>query len=266
MPRTPARPLLFATLCAATLLSLAILKLAPFLLVGSFIALVALPRDRTRTELWLVAVSLGFALLGFVRFLIVEAVPGIVEGGTRAAEGVAVSRLREILFAEDSLRRLATIDPDGDGVGSSARLDELTGRVGLRDRLPLASPLLERYPKSQPTARGPAIELGGFLFFVCLPTPDGGLSAMAGAPVDEERAERRFVAYAWPADARQQLNNAYFMDEHERILVAPSGPGLRLGTEHPPSCDDWDDAATKKAWRPWRNKRPRDTLPGDRRP
>jgi hypothetical protein len=72
------------------------------------------------------------------------------------------------------------------------------------------------------------------------------------------------VAYAWPSGRAPGLTRAYFLDEHERILSAPSSEGLRRGTEHPPACDDALAPATSGAWRPWRAKKPRETLPGSR--
>jgi hypothetical protein len=60
------------------------------------------------------------------------------------------------------------------------------------------------------------------------------------------------------------MKRAYFLDEHERILSAPSREGLRRGTAHPPPCDDALAASTREAWRPWRDKKARETLPGAR--
>src|SRR5689334_9688239 len=99
---------LYALLAAAGLLSLWLSRLSLFTLVLSFIAFVALPRERDagRRVLFYLVLCAGLAsFVGFGRFSIREAVPGIVEGGTRATSDAAVSRLREILFAEDVMRR-----------------------------------------------------------------------------------------------------------------------------------------------------------------
>jgi hypothetical protein len=82
--------------------------------------------------------------------------------------------------------------------------------------------------------------------------------------VDDELAERRYVAYAWPSGRAPGLERAYFIDEHERILSAPSHKGVRFSREHAPSCDDALREPTKNDWRPWRGKKPRPGLPGDR--
>jgi hypothetical protein len=114
------------------------------------------------------------------------------------------------------------------------------------------------------TRLGPALEIGGYFFKVCLPTSDGGLSADPSARFDDEAAERRFVGYAWPNGTAPGLERAYSIDEHDRILSAASKPDLRRGLNAPPSCDDASSDATKKDWRVWRDKKPRKHLPGDR--
>jgi len=264
------RTALFALLAVAALTGIFVTRLSLFTLVASFLAFVALPREREqrRIPLALVAVAGLASLVGFSRFVIHEAVPGIVQGGTFATQNAAVSRLRELLFAEDSLRKLAMIDPDGDRVGSAAFIDEMTGRRGLRGGARLVPPLLERYPDSQPTALGPAVEINGYLFAICLPKLGGGFTANPDDAVDDEAAERRFFAYAWPASSDRGLSHAYFLDEHERILFAPNGAPEsdrpRTGADRPPRCDDAIAPETREQWQVWRNKRPRDRLPGDR--
>jgi hypothetical protein len=207
----------------------------------------------------------GVVALGAVgRFLATEAVAGIVQGGTSAAGGRAVSRLREILFVEDAARKSGAWDPDGDGIGSALFLGELTAQDGMRGGARLDPPLLERYAKTETTSMGPALEMGGFWFSVCLPTRTGELSSHPSSIVDDEHAERRYVAYAWPNGRAPGLERAYFIDEHERILSAPARPGLRTGSQNAPNCDDALRPPTQADWRPWRGKKARTELPGDR--
>jgi len=215
---------------------------------------------------WFIAhVVAGVVAFGAVgRFLVTEALPGIVQGGTGAAGQRAVSRLREILFAEDGARKSGSWDPDGDGIGSALFVAELTAESGMRENQRLPSPLLEGYPKVEPTSIGPALEIGGFWFAVCLPTPTGELTSDPAVSVDDERAERRYVAYAWPNGRAPGLERSYFIDEHERILSAPAQPGVRTGRDHAPRCDDALRGPTEKDWKPWRGKKPRGGLPGDR--
>jgi hypothetical protein len=261
-------PLLYRTVlaAAAALLSIHFTKLGLFAAVGTFIAWASLPRARAgrlRRERWLLAVAGAASLIGLVRFLIIEAIPGIVQGGNRFTEQRAISRLREILFAEDSARRLGSYDPDADRIGSALLLGELTAELPMRGGVRLNAPLLDGYPKQTDTSVGPAAEIGGYFLIVCLPGRGGGFTALPKSAVDDELAERRFIAYAWPSGTAPGLSSAVALDEHERILIAPSNPGLRFGFVAPPSCDDAVANATKDAWKPWRNKQPRTSLPGD---
>ncbi|HEX6274348.1 MAG TPA: hypothetical protein VFZ53_15005, partial [Polyangiaceae bacterium] len=180
----------------------------------------------------IVAGVVAFAAVG--RFLATDALAGIVRGGTSAAAQRAISRLREILFAEDGARKAGAWDPDGDGVGSALLLGELTGETPVRGGRWLSPPLLEGYPKLETTAAGPSIEIGGFWFRVCVPTGAETFSSASGRHFDDELAERRYVAYAWPSGRAPGLTRAYFIDEHERILSARAREGMRHGTEYPP--------------------------------
>ena len=218
-------------------------------------------RKRHRIALWIAAAASTVAV---PNFLVREAVPGLVQGGTTAAGARAVSRLREFSFAEDGARRSASFDPDHDGVGSALLIGELTGELGMRQAARLVPALLEGYPKVEPTRQGSAVEIGGFWFAVCLPVVGGGFSSEPDAHFDDEAAERRFVAYAWPSGRAPGLARAYFIDEHERILSAASSADERSGREHPPACDDALAEATRGDWVPWRGKKPRASLPGEK--
>lgn len=252
---------------AAALLSTYFTKLGLFAAVGTFVAWASLPRAaprQLRRERWLLAVAALASTVGLLRFLVLEAIPGIVAGGNRFTEQRAISRLRELLFAEDSARHLAAHDPDGDHVGSALLLAELTAELPVRRGVRLQAPLLDGYPKRTDTSIGPAAEIGGYFLVVCLPKQGGGFTAQPADSVDEELAERRFIAYAWPSGTAPGLSQAVALDEHERILLAPSRRGLRFGFAAPPSCDDAAGEATRTDWKPWKNKQPRATLPGDK--
>lgn len=252
---------------AVALASIAYPKLALPAALFAFLSFLSIPAEpvllRKRQRAAHAVAGLISACTVFV-FLAREAVPGMVQGGNSASGQRAVSRLREILFAQDSARKAAAFDPDGDGVGSALLIGELTGELGMRGQARLFPPLLERYPKLDLTRTGPAVEIGGFWFMVCVPTSASEFSSDPKARFDDELAERRYVAYAWPSGRDPGLLRAYFIDEHERILGAPSRPTLRRGAEHPPACDDALAPKSRDAWRPWRNKQPREALPGAR--
>jgi hypothetical protein len=258
-------------LCLTAVLSLWLTKLALFAAVGTLLGFVALPAQPRRQIFWLrlsLAVAGVCATIGTFRFLVLEAVPGMVEGGTTATEQRVVSRLREILFAQDAWRKNAYYDPDGDHIGSAGLLGELTGEFGVRSGNRVEPAVLEGYPKLVDTRLGPAAEVGGYLVLVCLPKQGGGYSAKPGDAIDDEAAERHFYAYAWPAERGQGLTTAYFLDEHERILRADSQelePRRLIGVDAPPSCDDVSAPATAGDWRVWRHKKPRASLPFDKK-
>ena len=204
--------------------------------------------------------------VGLYRFILIEALPGIIDARARASSSRAVSFLREILFAEDALRRYAFFDADGDHVGSSGRLGELTGSTAGPARTKISTPPLElRYAPHVQTRSGPALELEGYLILVCVPAAGGGFTAQPDEAVDEERAEREWIAYAWPARLDAPVQTSFFIDQHERILESTNQTttGLRLlGQARVPSCDDALAEPTQVHYRPWKGKTARESLPG----
>jgi hypothetical protein len=191
---------------------------------------------------------------------------GIVEGGQSAAAHSALWRLRELVIAEDALRKEGDVDPDGDHVGSAALVSALAGRAPLRAGKPPREALLNyAFAKSAETSLGPAAFVEGYLLVVCLPKVGGGFTARPEDTVDDEAAERRYLAYAWPSESAAGMKTAFFTDEHERILVLdpkPTEPAPYLGGAHPPACD----AALGTdglPWTAWKNKKPRERLPGE---
>jgi hypothetical protein len=260
-----------ALLCAAGVISAVFSKLSLFAAVGTLLGYVSLPdtpRKAVRALKLCLIVGGMCATVGVFRFLVREAVPGIVEGGTTATEQRVVSRLREILFAEDAWRRNAFCDPDGDHIGSLGLLGELSGQIGVRGGKPTDPPVLQNYPKLSDTRLGPAADIGGYLVIVCLPKRGGGYTAEPSEAIDDERAERSFYAYAWPAESGLGLNSAYFLDEHERILLADSQgtePRRRSGVDATPTCEDVSAPGSAADWRVWRHKRPREDLRFDQK-
>jgi hypothetical protein len=224
------------------------------------------PPGRAKALGW---AATAFAIVGVTvglgRFAVSKAMLGIVEGGQSAAAYSALWKLREVVIAEDGLRRNAAWDPDGDHVGSAALIGALTGAAPLRDSKRLEAPLLNyAFRDATETAIGPAARVEGYLVVVCLPTAQGW-TARPGEPVDDERAERRFVAYAWPSEAARGMNTVFFADEHERLMVLdpPRGvPSPYLGTSRPPACDA-ALGTDGQPWKAWKDKKPRKTLPGD---
>lgn len=220
-------------------------------------------RNVARAAIGIAAVS---AAVGLVRFAASNAMLGIVEGGQSATAFGALWKLREVVLAEDGLRQTAPWDPDGDHIGSAALIGALSGSAPLRGTTRLDAPLLNyAFRQQTPTAIGPAARVEGYLLVVCLPKLGGGFTAQPDQPVDDEQAERRYLAYAWPSEAAKGMTTVFFADEHENLLVLdpPRGaPAPYLGADRPPACD----AALGNdglPWKPWKGKQPRKTLPGD---
>jgi len=210
--------------------------------------------------------SLG-VFVGVSRFVLSKGMRGMVTGGQAVAAHSGLYKLREIVLAQDAARKTAVWDPDGDGIGSALLVGALAGADPVSEARYLDPPLLNgAFQRPTVTRTGPASRVEGYFFVVCLPTAAGGLSAERSTPVDHETAERRFVAYAWPSDRGEGMSVAFFTDEHERILVLepPSGAAAPyFGADRSPDCD----AALGKdglPWKPWKDKKPRERLPGDR--
>jgi len=256
---------------ALSALAVALPKLSLFVAVGTLVTFLSAPRLAPKTTRTL---RIGFtgagvlSLVAVVRFIVAVAVPSLVAAGNDAQALNALTRLRELLVAEDAMRKNAIIDPDGDGVGSAALVGELRGALPLRGGKTLNPPLLnDTYAHMAATPLGPAALVSGYYVMVCLPKVGGGFTARPGDPIDEEAAERRFVAYAWPEAAKFGPQRAYFIDEHDRILVSENRSGTEpryASASYPPPCDAAIAPETARDWMAWRGKRPRAALPGAR--
>jgi hypothetical protein len=243
-------------------------KLSPaagFLVLVTWLSMPAVDPARK----WLVRVGLAFSGLlacgGFVRFVLAEAIPGVIAGGRAAATKHAISFGRTIVTAQDHARSQGIIDPDGDGVGSAVRLSALAGHHPLRSGGSLnPAPLSLRLDQILSSADGELIASGGYLYKLCLPSQAGGFTTnSAGGNVDEEAAERRFLLYGWPRSFTPGgPSQCLFIDQHERILVLEADENGRPryhGTTATPACEDAMDGS----WGVWKNKVQRERLPGD---
>lgn len=241
-------------------------KLAVFSVLLSVIALASLSR-KTDKGVWTVLLTTGLSLsvLGLGRFIFKEALPGIAEARGRDSERRAVSLLREIYFAQNAMRRYGMIDPDGDGTGSAGRLSELTGHSPSRGNIRLSSPpLAPRLIPLTETRWGPATNYEGYLFLACIPAADGAYTAQPQAPVDEEAAEKSWLAYAWPAANGLPHSALYVIDAHEGIFVSDNRRGNELrfvGATHAPPCDTLVSPPSGVTFTAWQGKKPRADLP-----
>lgn len=261
-----------AGLCAVGALAAAIPPLSVPAGVVILILTLSFPSSGARRLRVPFYVTVGVAalgmLVGLVRFATSKAMLGIVETGQSVTATTALSKLREVVSAEDAARRTAAWDPDHDGVGSAALVGALAGTVPMRpgsDKM--TNPILNKtFAQSVETPNGPAALVDGYLFIVCLPSAAGGFTAKPDQAVDDELAERRFVAYAWPSELAGGMAAAFFADEHERLAFIDPPRGTTppfLGADKPPPCDAALGPRANE-WKTWKGKQPRERLPGDR--
>ncbi len=219
-----------------------------------------------RVRVWLlIGAALVLSTAGFFRFVMNEAIPGVIAGGRAAAEKHAVAYLRTIVAAQDYMRRGAHIDHDRDQVGSAASLAELAGKRPLRSKTAIAQNPLS-VTGEQWLARSAVVGSGAYLYRVCLPATDGAWFDPAmedPAPrVDEERAEREYLVYGWPKTWTPGSPTAvYVSDAYEaiRVLDEFEGGTRYAGETSGPPCDL---ALINHRFRAWNNKAPRSHLPG----
>lgn len=248
------------------LTSLWLSELALFAAFLTFLTWVSLPKLTARLRqrwLWALALVAIVCAVGLTRFVSRYALLGMTNASKRSVDKEIVSRLREILFAQDYAREHGLIDPDGDGIGGALALPELVGRAPLRAPANGRVELLDRrYTHVRATREGPASALNGYLFMVCLPQAKGW-SAAPAALVDEERAEREFIALAWPDGEGPSHGKVFSIDAAERILEFSNRQERGLiysGVSAPPPCDVTTRAS--HAFVAWQGKAPRDHLPG----
>lgn len=238
-------------------------RVSVFAFLGVAIALAAttrLEKARARAPQIALGISLLVVSWDLYRFARKDAMQGISEARERESAGRAVSRLREILFAEDAMRRYAFVDPDGDHVGSAGFLAEMTGARPLRSGGPLEHPpLTPRFTPRLLTSSGAAAEEDGYLYLVCLPKAGGGFTGHATDRINEEEAERKFLAYAWPTDRTTHPGGRiYAIDQDERIWESSRQvAGRYVGRSTPPPCSLVLDPGAAGSFAPWRGKKPR---------
>ncbi len=278
MPRAPlwrALAALILSVAANVFVKLSIAAMVINLVVGLSLPKQTDAKSRTLYHSF-VAITALLTIISLVRFTLNEAIPGVLEGGMRAVTLRGNSRLREVLFAEDVLREQAQLDHDGDQIGSAATLPELLGVVPLRGEVSAAKrtdfvPLQWRgsvtyvADPQNPQRKIAVTSLDGMCFTVYVPSKSGQWTTVIDDPqnpIDEEAAERRLVAYSWPAQQARGNLAVVYIDERERILQSDN-TGARqgyIGCDHPPPVDAIEhDGGT---WSAWKNKKPRDAIPG----
>ena len=278
-PTLPRRVLpTWAIPALALLLSLASVWLS-MLALPAMITVVLVAARRAGRARWLVAIVGGGASLGgLMRFTLQWAVPNIVSSGQFAAGERAVSRLREIRWAEGQVHDRGWVDTDGDGRGEYALLGELSQqgrpRSGVRVQVPMLRPTQFHSLVAGTTM---VYRSEGYCFTVYLPgvagvaVAEGATAQSAGGqgvvPTDAAAAARYWVAYAWPAERSRGGLRAFYIDQDDRICETDNLQGYS-GADRIPAADaaiatmaGADPCANPTGdaghWRPWKHKKPR---------
>lgn len=263
------RALLYSVIIAASIASIFYSRISIFITLLVVIALASLSRFeskwRPKFKLGLI-VSLLLCVVAMARFIMVDALTGIVGARSLATNKKAVSMLREIYFAQDAFRRNQAIPLSGAELGAPALLTELSSTKSQRITQAMnVAPLASRFAPRIITKTGPAAALEGYLFLVCLPLKGGGFSATPGAEFIEEKGASRWGAYAWPGGIQTPSKGSYFINEREEILAVKASADLAnskrpedyrfLGAERTPSCESAMIETREDFWIPWRGKK-----------
>ncbi len=245
---------------AALALAAGSLLLPPLVLLAIIAYVFALLFVEGRPRLLVALIAAPLLAVGLYRFVVGWMMPNLVSAGQRAAEERAVSRLREVLWAERRVRELGYVDSNRDGVAEFALLSELLAgeaRPGARPEAAVLKPDMYR-----PIAGHAGIyQADGYLIALYLPSTQGSgaRAAAVGEPlVDATAATRRFVAYAWPAALDQNGRRVFAIDQDDHVCetenpqgyAGPSrGPDGAAAPRDLASCGPGGDGQT---WRRWR--------------
>jgi hypothetical protein len=157
---------------------------------------------------WVVGVVGGvLSTAGLLRFVVEEAMPGIVQGGQRSAEDRAVSRLREILWAEQRALELRLGGTNPDGTARFAALDALLAQE---------PPILPRLAYTSTTV--PNVKLAGAYQY----------------RVDVSEDGKHFWAYAWPELPGEVGNKAFVLTESDATCENNNAVSRYHGTTRAP--------------------------------
>ncbi len=205
---------------------------------------------------WLRLAALGAATVALTVAAIIAAMPGPATG-TADAERDAIAWLRRLATAERRFVEDRHVDSDGDGKGEYGCLGELAGSSRLRIDADghvglglLTQPLLPGI-----VLRSGIADDGSYAYAVQLPArggtwtgenDDGGT---AGIPIDGERAEQHYRAFAWPLSAAAG-GRAFAIDGDGTVYAHANTDGRYLDREQPVPATALDD--DRAAWSPLR--------------
>ncbi len=139
-----------------------------------------------------------------------------------AAEIAVQAMLRHLVAAQAQFQQAAPADENNNGTGEYGGFAELAGKVGVRGARTFLPAVLP--PAFELVKRG-AVRRAGYEFKMALPTRDGWAwehddGGFRAGVVDAARAERAWVAYAWPIEPGKTGDHAFAVDERGTLYTA----------------------------------------------
>ena len=193
------------------------------------------------------------------------AIPRLMAARLSANESAAISTLRSLTSAQAQVQSSGAIDTDADGSGEYGYFGELAGTVPVRifagagvpgvvgaagvDNLNPAV-ISSAFGQLTPAGGGGGIVTrSGYTFQMWLPGPTAGalVPGIAEAPAggaaaipDNNNCEILWAAYAWPMNAGQTGNRAFFVNQEGDLLQTRNTAGAALqydGANSEPNFD-----------------------------
>ncbi|MHC5039717.1 MAG: DUF2950 family protein [Planctomycetota bacterium] len=209
------------------------------------------------------------AVIGFMCLPITAAImiPALLHARVGANEASARASLKQIHTGQGQFQAARCVDQDKDGIGEYGFLMELGGLVIPRNELSrrgswTVSPYISRLHGTVDANGGS--QKNGYCFKIYLPGPDGTVLEETDKKLPEvdpraaDGQEKRYLLYAWPAEAGRTGLRTFAIDPqgriYEKLKTRFSGPS------NPPPWDealqdsngngklDWDDELGGKGW------------------